>query len=171
MKFIEMILKFQSSIHPGHFKKVEKIRDFLKISKVSKKWEKESGRGSCPSSFPSGNQVDGSPLVAIKGAPCARAQILISGHPLGLKFSSFRTEHIPRFPGRSKQTKPKYLEWQHGSAVNRQPGSRARTRRAGAQPFSSSEPSQEASTESIGDPAYARKKAASAITTQCAEHQ
>ena len=45
-------------------------RIFVKVGK----WEKmkfsdflknESGRGSCPSSSPSGNQVDGSPLVAI----------------------------------------------------------------------------------------------------------
>ena len=33
--------------------------------KISNFLENDSGRGSCPSSFPSGNQVDGSPLVAI----------------------------------------------------------------------------------------------------------
>ena len=31
----------------------------------------------------------------IKGALRARAQVLISGLPVGLRFSSFRTEHIP----------------------------------------------------------------------------
>ena len=38
------------------------MRFFLKISNFL---ENVSGRGSCPSSFPSGNQVDGSPLVAM----------------------------------------------------------------------------------------------------------
>ena len=33
--------------------------------KISNFLENESGKGSCISSFPSGNQVDGSPLVAI----------------------------------------------------------------------------------------------------------
>jgi len=35
---------------------------FFEIFKIS---ENDSGRGSCPSSYPSGNQVDGLPLVAI----------------------------------------------------------------------------------------------------------
>ena len=59
---MKLTLKFQSSIGPGLFKKVEKWLDFLKFANFL---ENETGRGSCPSSFPSGNQVDGSPLVAI----------------------------------------------------------------------------------------------------------
>ena len=57
-----MTLKLQSSIESKLFEKVEKWGDFLKISKCM---ENGSRRGSCPSSFPSGNQVDCSPLVAI----------------------------------------------------------------------------------------------------------
>ena len=63
---MKITLKFQSSIHPGHFKKL-KIIDLLDILKFPKTiWENYSGRGSCPSSSPSGNLVDGSPLVAIE---------------------------------------------------------------------------------------------------------
>ena len=36
---------------------------FLKISKFMKN---DCGRGSCPSSYPGGNQVDGLPLVAFE---------------------------------------------------------------------------------------------------------
>ena len=57
-----MILKFQSSIGSKLFEKVEKCEDFRKFQNL---WKIIGGRGSCPSSFPSGNQVDGSPLVAI----------------------------------------------------------------------------------------------------------
>ena len=60
---LKMTLESQSSIGPGLFKKVEKWRDFF--LKFSNFLENDSGRGSCPSSLPSGNQVDGSPLVAI----------------------------------------------------------------------------------------------------------
>ena len=67
-KFIEMVLKDENDFEISEFyrsrtfQKIEKWCDFLKISKFL---ENESGRGSCHSSFPSGNQVDGSPLVAI----------------------------------------------------------------------------------------------------------
>ena len=57
-----MTLQFQSSIHPGLLQKLKNDGIFLEISNFL---ENVSGRGSCPSSFPSGNQVDGSPLVAI----------------------------------------------------------------------------------------------------------
>ena len=59
-----MTLKFQSSIGSKLFQKVENWWYlFLKFWFF---WENDSGRGSCPSSFPSGNQVDGSPLAAIR---------------------------------------------------------------------------------------------------------
>ena len=66
--YIEMVLKFEndfeiSEFYPSRiFVKVEKLRDFFEKLKFL---ENRSGGGSCPSSFPSGNQVDGSPLVAI----------------------------------------------------------------------------------------------------------
>ena len=44
-----MILKFQSSIHPGHFQKVGKWWDFFEILKFSGKWERE---GLLPFEFP-----------------------------------------------------------------------------------------------------------------------
>ena len=52
----------------------------------------------------------------IKGALRARVQVLISGLPVGLRLSSFRTGHIPKVPGRSKLTKPKFLEWARSTA-------------------------------------------------------
>ena len=68
LKFIEMVLKDENNFEisefyqPRTFAKVENYNIFLKILKFL---ENDSRRGSCPSSFPSGNQVDGSPLVAI----------------------------------------------------------------------------------------------------------
>ena len=59
---MEITLKFQSSINPGLLQKLKNDEIFLEISNFL---ENVSGRGSCLSSFPSGNQVDGSPLVAI----------------------------------------------------------------------------------------------------------
>ena len=67
LKFIEIVLKFGndfeiSEFYPARtFSKSRKLL-FLKFSKFR---ENESRRGSCPSSSPSGNQVDGSLLVAI----------------------------------------------------------------------------------------------------------
>ena len=69
LKFIEMILKCENDFEisefyqPRTFVKVENDEIFLKISNFL---ENGSGRGSWLSSFPSGNQVDGSPLVAIR---------------------------------------------------------------------------------------------------------
>ena len=69
LKFIEMVLKFGNDFEISEFyrlltfpKSSKMMRLFLKFSNFL---ENESGRGSCPSSSPSGNQVDGSPLVAI----------------------------------------------------------------------------------------------------------
>ena len=70
LKFIEMVLKDEndfeiSEFYPSRtFPKIQKNDEiFLKFSNFR---ENESGRGSCPSSYPSGNQVDGLPLVAIE---------------------------------------------------------------------------------------------------------
>ena len=70
LKFIEMVLKDENDFEISEFyrshtflKSRKMMRLFLKISNFL---EDDRGRGSCPSSFPSGNQVDGSPLVAIK---------------------------------------------------------------------------------------------------------
>ena len=60
LKFIEMVLKDEDDFEISEFYQPHEI--FLKISNFL---ENDSGRGSCPSSFPSGNQVDGSPLVAM----------------------------------------------------------------------------------------------------------
>ena len=62
---MKMSLKFQSSIGPRLLEKVENEEFFLKFLENFEKMEKKPGRRSCLSSFPSGNQVDGSPLVAI----------------------------------------------------------------------------------------------------------
>ena len=53
---------FRVLSEPNFLKKSENDEIVFKISNFL---ENESGRGSCISSFPSGNQVDGSPLVAI----------------------------------------------------------------------------------------------------------
>ena len=68
---MKITLKFQSSI--GHGLLQNKSRTFQKLQNIC---EIDSGRGSCPSSSPSGNQVDGSPLVAIKGKGGKRASRL-----------------------------------------------------------------------------------------------
>ena len=50
------------------FSGFEKLTLFVEISKIPKILEKiqiHRGRRSCSTSYPSGNQVDGSPLVAI----------------------------------------------------------------------------------------------------------
>ena len=68
LKFIEMILKCENDFEISEFYRIQTFRKscFLKIYlKFSNFRENDSGRGSCPSSSPSGNQVDGSPLVAI----------------------------------------------------------------------------------------------------------
>ena len=67
LKFIEMVLKDEndfkiSEFYPSRTFGRKMMRFFLKISNFL---ENVSGRGSCHSSFPRGNQVDGSPLVAI----------------------------------------------------------------------------------------------------------
>ena len=49
-----------------------KFSKFLKISKNERKLE---GRRSCSTSYPSGNQVDGSPLVAIRKQWLSRADL------------------------------------------------------------------------------------------------
>ena len=72
LKLIEMVLKpennfeFQSSFHHRHFHKVVNEEIFLKKIKISKTIRNMiAGGGSCSSSSPSGNLVDGLPLVAI----------------------------------------------------------------------------------------------------------
>ena len=64
-----MNLKFQSSIGSKLFEKVENSIFFSKFSKIVKiEEESENKRGredACSTSYPSGNQVDGLPLVAI----------------------------------------------------------------------------------------------------------
>ena len=52
----------------------------------------------------------------IQGAPRARTYELISELLFGFTFSSFQTEHIPKFPGRINKTKPKYLRLARGTA-------------------------------------------------------
>ena len=58
-------MKFQSSIGSKLFENVEKWKEFLFFLKKSEKLKMTAGEGSCPWSSPSGNQVDGSPLVAV----------------------------------------------------------------------------------------------------------
>ena len=69
LKFIEMVLKDENDFEISEFYIVQtflksrKMVRFFENFKFPGKWER---RGSCPSSSPSGNQVDGSPLVAIE---------------------------------------------------------------------------------------------------------
>ena len=69
LKFIEMVLKYENDFKISEFYRLltfPKSRKIVRfVLKISNFLEDNSGRGSCPSSFPSGNQVDGSPLVAI----------------------------------------------------------------------------------------------------------
>jgi hypothetical protein len=60
---MKTIFKFQSSIGPELLQKLKINEFFLKFPNFR---ENDSGRGSCLSSYPSGNQVDGLPLVANK---------------------------------------------------------------------------------------------------------
>ena len=68
LKFIEMVLDVENDFQISEFyrihffEKVDSLQFFFEFSKLL---ENDSGRGSCPSSYPSGNQVDGLPLVAI----------------------------------------------------------------------------------------------------------
>ena len=73
LKFIEMVLKCENDFKISEFHRsrtfFEKLKNeesfVLKILNFPKNRENDNGRGSCPSSSPSGNLVDGSPLVAI----------------------------------------------------------------------------------------------------------
>ena len=76
LKFIEMVLKSGNDFEISEFYRIQtfsKSRKMVRFLKISNFLENESGRGSCPSSFPSGNQVDGSPLVAITKTVAKRA--------------------------------------------------------------------------------------------------
>ena len=55
----------KSSIGFGGFEKLTFLVEILKFSKISKIFKIFKGKRSCSTSYPSGNQVDGSPLVAI----------------------------------------------------------------------------------------------------------
>ena len=68
VKFIEIVEKYENDFKISEFyrlltfpKSRKMVSFFFEISFF---WQNDSGRGSCPSSSPSGNQVDGSPLVA-----------------------------------------------------------------------------------------------------------
>ena len=72
LKFIEIVSKCENDFEISEFYRVYtfpkswKMRLlFLKIFKIPGKSENYSRRGSCPPSSPSGNLVDGLPLVAI----------------------------------------------------------------------------------------------------------
>ena len=54
----------KSSIGFSGFEKLTFLVEISKISKNSKQLQIHRGRRSCSTSYPSGNQVDGSPLVA-----------------------------------------------------------------------------------------------------------
>ena len=59
LKFVEMVLKFENNFEISefyHLKKLKNDKIFLNFSNFR---ENDSGRGSCPSSSPSGNLVDG----------------------------------------------------------------------------------------------------------------
>ena len=64
-----MTEQFQSSIDPGLFQGGDILMEILKIAKFSKNEEKQkmkrSQDGACSTSYPTGNQVDGLPLVAV----------------------------------------------------------------------------------------------------------
>ena len=55
----------KSSIGAELFSKVEILVEISKIPKNLENFKRDQGRRSCSTSYPSGNQVDGSPLVAI----------------------------------------------------------------------------------------------------------
>ena len=58
-------MPWTSSIGAKLFSKVEILVEISKISKNLKNLKRDSGGRSCSTSYPSGNQVDGSPLVAM----------------------------------------------------------------------------------------------------------
>ena len=60
-----MIMPGKSSIGFSGFEKLTFLVEIPKISKFLEKLQIHRGRRSCSTSYPSGNQVDGSPLVAI----------------------------------------------------------------------------------------------------------
>ena len=60
-----MIMLRKSSIGFSSFEKLLFWVEISKISKIFGKLKISRGRRSCSTSYPSGNQVDGSPLVAI----------------------------------------------------------------------------------------------------------
>ena len=68
---MKLTLKFQSSIGSKLFENVERWRDGSIFSSTNQKNKMTAGEGSCPSSSPSGNQVDGSPLVAYRNSSSA----------------------------------------------------------------------------------------------------
>ena len=60
-----MIIPSKSSIGFSRFEKLTFLVEISKISNIFEKLQIHRGRRSCSTSYPSGNQVDGSPLVAI----------------------------------------------------------------------------------------------------------
>ena len=56
----------KSSIGFSGFKKLAFLVEISKISEFLKKSQIHRGRRSCSTSYPSGNLVDGSPLVAVE---------------------------------------------------------------------------------------------------------
>ena len=117
-----MILKFQSSIGSKLFEKMMFRRFFLKFSKFL---ENDSGRGSCPSSYPSGNLVDGLPFVAINFDVFFKTISIINKHFQGamifknyffmVKSTVVQPPLLARLATVSVHVEP---------AVNRQPGFR-----------------------------------------------
>ena len=65
----------KSSIWCKLFQKFEIWSKFWKFRKISKFWKFHRGRRACSTSYPSGNQVDGSPLVAIRKQWLSRADL------------------------------------------------------------------------------------------------
>ena len=74
LKFIEMVLKDGTDFEISEFYRSQtfsKSRNMMRFfSKFQILLENESGKGSCRSSSPIGNQVDGSPLVANTEPQC-----------------------------------------------------------------------------------------------------
>ena len=79
LKFIQMVVKYENDFEISEFYRLwifEKVENFMEFLKIFKKIdffevEKEERRdekreGSCSTSYSSGNQVDGLPLVAMK---------------------------------------------------------------------------------------------------------
>ena len=70
-----MTILGKSSIWCKLFPKFEIWSKFRKFRKISKFWKFCRGMHSCSTSYPSGNQVDGSPLVAIRKQWLSRADL------------------------------------------------------------------------------------------------